>query len=294
MLATTVHDNPIDWESHLKKVCMAYNTSVHSSTGFSLFYLMFGRQAKLPLDIVYGSAPTRAELHHKYARKLKQTLERAYSTAREHVGTAVERAKETYNGKVHGDSFEAGDLVWLNNPVAPRGVPRKLHCPWSGPFKVVKKISSAVYRIQDQRTSRSRHRIVVHFDRLKRCPLDMRVETALPSGSTPHPLVGQQTGPERALPPGTNLQYFEDDEPEETEMDRSRARDQRTEQNLPDQEVTVTSPDIVGQEMEVSPQNDDRNVAEQSEETTTDERSSRYPNRIRRPPDFYGAHYHYR
>jgi hypothetical protein len=56
-------------------------------------------------------------------------------------------------------------------------------------------------------------------------------------------------------------------------MDRSRARDQRTEQNLSDQEVTVTGPDIVGQEMEVSPQNDDRNVAEQteSEETTTDE-----------------------
>ena len=49
-----------------------------------------------------------------YARKLKQTLE--------HVGTGVERAKETYNGKVHGDSFEAGDLVWLNNPVVPRGV----------------------------------------------------------------------------------------------------------------------------------------------------------------------------
>lgn len=52
MLFTTVHDN---LESHLKKVCMAYNTSVHYSrtTGFSPFYLMFRWQAKLPLDIVY-------------------------------------------------------------------------------------------------------------------------------------------------------------------------------------------------------------------------------------------------
>ena len=47
-----------------------------------------------------SSAPTEAELHHKYARKLKQTFERAYSTAREHVGTAVERAKEIYT--MHG------------------------------------------------------------------------------------------------------------------------------------------------------------------------------------------------
>ena len=78
-------------------------------------------------------------------------------------------------------------------------------------------------------------------------------------------------------------------------MDRSRARDQRTEQNLPDQEVTVTSPEIVGQEMEVSPQNDDRNVVEHSEETSTNdhEQSSRYSKRIRRPPDFYSAHCHY-
>ena len=76
-------------------------------------------------------------------------------------------------------------------------------------------------------------------------------------------------------------------------MDRSRAHDQRTELNLPDQEVIVTSPVIVGQEMEVSLQNDDCNVVEQSEETSTNEQSSRYPKWIRRPPDFYGAHCHY-
>ena len=59
-------------------------------------------------------------------------------------------------------------------------------------------------------------------------------------------------------------------------MDRSH--DQRTEQNPPDQEVTATSPEIMGQEMEVSLLNDDRNVVEQSEETTsTDEQPSQYP-----------------
>ena len=47
----------------------------------------------------------------------------------------------------------------------------------------------------------------------------------------------------------------------------------------------MTSPEIVGQEMEVSPQSDDRNVVEQSEEIATNdhEQSSRYSKRIRRP-----------
>ena len=53
MLSTCTHDSPFDWEHHLRKVCMAYNSSVQSSTGYSPFYLMFGHQAQLPVDIIY-------------------------------------------------------------------------------------------------------------------------------------------------------------------------------------------------------------------------------------------------
>ena len=55
MLATTTGNHPHDWEIHLRKVCLAYNTSVHSTTGYSPFYLMFGRQARLPIDIMCGT-----------------------------------------------------------------------------------------------------------------------------------------------------------------------------------------------------------------------------------------------
>ena len=38
MLAATVHEHPGDWDKKLRLVCMAYNTSVHQSTGFSPFF----------------------------------------------------------------------------------------------------------------------------------------------------------------------------------------------------------------------------------------------------------------
>jgi len=52
MLATWNH--PFAWEDQLSKVCMAYNTSVHASTGYTPFFLMFGRQARMPIDLMYG------------------------------------------------------------------------------------------------------------------------------------------------------------------------------------------------------------------------------------------------
>ena len=36
MLATTTRENPFDWENQLRKVCMAYNTSVHSDSPHSI------------------------------------------------------------------------------------------------------------------------------------------------------------------------------------------------------------------------------------------------------------------
>ena len=54
-LATSVSDHPENWDEFVTKICFAYNTSVHPTTGFSPFYLTFGRQARLPVDLMYGA-----------------------------------------------------------------------------------------------------------------------------------------------------------------------------------------------------------------------------------------------
>ena len=87
MLAATVEEHPGDRDKHLRAVCMAYNTSVHPSTGFSPFFMMFGRQAKIPLDLVYGSTPTEEATYPEHVRRIKSTLEEAYSRVRESTWT---------------------------------------------------------------------------------------------------------------------------------------------------------------------------------------------------------------
>ena len=51
MLAMFAGKNRDDWDDLLPAVMMAYRSSVHESTGFSPYRLMFGEECTLPMDI---------------------------------------------------------------------------------------------------------------------------------------------------------------------------------------------------------------------------------------------------
>ena len=57
--------------------------------------------------------------------------------------------------KVHGKSYNVGDMVWLHSTVVPRGKSRKLHHPWKGPFEIVEAIGESDYRIKAQKGKRT-------------------------------------------------------------------------------------------------------------------------------------------
>ena len=81
MLSTTTKDHLFNWENQIRKVCMAYNTSVHALTGYTPFYLMFGRQARLPIDLMYGTGDNNELSTSDYATQLKMSLDEAYRQA---------------------------------------------------------------------------------------------------------------------------------------------------------------------------------------------------------------------
>ena len=98
-----------------------------------------------------------------YMTKLHTTLEGAYGRVHNHNGDHLQEHKSHYDGRLHGKPYKVGDMVWHHSPAVQRGRSKKLHLPWTGPYKVVYKRSDVVYRLQHIQSHRKRP--VVHFNR---------------------------------------------------------------------------------------------------------------------------------
>ena len=62
MLSKVVSENQKDWDTKLGSVVMAYNSTVHESTGFTPYFLEHGREMRLPADFIALPVPERGHL----------------------------------------------------------------------------------------------------------------------------------------------------------------------------------------------------------------------------------------
>lgn len=167
MLATTTWSHPFDWEDQLPKVYMAYNTSVHASTDYTPFFFMFGRQARLPIDLVYGTSVRGGQASvSEYATFTKHALEEAYRLVHHKLDAAHCIQKKHYDKKVHGKPFAVSDLVWLR---CQGGLPRSFTTHGLGR-------TGLLLKSQQMTVKRNRKVQVVHFDRLKHCDPSIRLD----------------------------------------------------------------------------------------------------------------------
>ncbi len=55
MLAKYAERFGVNWDEHLPRLLFAYRTKPHESTGESPFFLLYGRDARIPCDAVLGT-----------------------------------------------------------------------------------------------------------------------------------------------------------------------------------------------------------------------------------------------
>ena len=113
MLGTLTPDQKKDWKSHLLTMCHAYNSTQHSVTGFSPYFLMFGRHPRLPMDYQLGINRDNLAQPSKFqfVNKLNERLHEAYAKAETLAQQEANRQKKLYDRRSRDVILFPGDLV---------------------------------------------------------------------------------------------------------------------------------------------------------------------------------------
>jgi hypothetical protein len=167
-------ERPVNWDWFSSSVVWAYNSSLHPVTGFSPFFLMFGREARQPVDIVQGSWK---ELKHdvdQYAIEMTVHLKSAYDIVNKRLLSYATDTKRSWDSRVKPfTKFSINDLVMMFKPKLnadygelPHSQVWRAH--WFGPLVVQEiphKDNPDVYTVRDQVSGRT---FTVNAHKLKR------------------------------------------------------------------------------------------------------------------------------
>jgi hypothetical protein len=139
MLGTLEEHQKSDWKAHVPTLVHAYNSTHHGSTGYSPYFLMFGRHPRLAIDAFLGlpSDDLAAPKHVEYVVRLKERLLKSYEKARQVSRQTGTRNKQRYDQTARSSCLTPGDLVLIRN-VSLRGK-QKLADRWEHhPYVVIR------------------------------------------------------------------------------------------------------------------------------------------------------------
>ena len=150
MLRSVINFEQDDWEAHLAAAELAVNNARNETTGLSPFYMFYGREARLPLDLALTpltqarSNPSAADALARWRAALVRAQETTKSAQRRQKKYADEHRREL--------SFSVGDRVLLATAnlklMGESKRARKFTERYIGPFRVKKVINANAYELE--------------------------------------------------------------------------------------------------------------------------------------------------
>jgi transposase InsO family protein len=112
MLSKAVRRDQRNWDEILPLLMLAYRSSEHESIGFTPCMMMFGREAELPVDLLYGLPPKQQPCTHtEYVVTLSERLDKINKLAFNQMTLVRERQKRQYDIKTNKIQYLVVSLV---------------------------------------------------------------------------------------------------------------------------------------------------------------------------------------
>lgn len=175
LIAIFAQNRPHSWDKEIQQLAFAIRTSINETTGDTPAFLMFGRDPRIPLDMIIGD-PVQGvtpmtddqEQIQSYKNQLMHNLRVAFNVVREHSEVEKMNQKMKYDKHTTPRNFKIGDLVWVATPNAQIGdnsIRNKLQAKFQGPCRLMEQLSPSTFLVR--RISDHVNLGATNIDRLK-------------------------------------------------------------------------------------------------------------------------------
>ena len=166
-IAKLLSDKEKEWDDYIEAVLLAYRTMKHESTGFTPFQLIYGRQAKLPIDlkvITYRNEPmTFEEALIKRTCHILNNMSNDQQLAYDNIEANQDRQKRRH--KPRSTKLKIGDKVLVHRTHLQTNFSAKLEEKWIGPYYIHDVLERNVYKLRSLEGKLVKN--VIHGNRLK-------------------------------------------------------------------------------------------------------------------------------
>jgi transposase InsO family protein len=135
--------NKVEWDEICSSVVFSYRVSTNDTTGHSPYFLVYGRDPKLPLDVVFSTKEEKYQNEDQYVTQMSERLRTAFDQARK-LQYAAAKGNRDRNPKTREPEINVGEFCYVWAPGAGKtktrngsAIPKKWTFPWKGPYEVI-------------------------------------------------------------------------------------------------------------------------------------------------------------
>ena len=113
MIGKLEQDKKACWSEHLPEMLAAYNGTRSAVTGYSPYFLLFGRKARMPVDYLFPTlrdSPHQTKMEVSVAAMQKR-LKEAFVVARHLISQEAAKQQRYYDRKAGAVALQPGDVV---------------------------------------------------------------------------------------------------------------------------------------------------------------------------------------
>lgn len=165
-----MNDEQSDWDEKINSMLFAYRTSVHSSTKETPFYLVYGRQPRLPVDLALPTGPVES-LPEDFEELIEQRcqsflrLNIRREGAAKNIKESQKSQKKYHDKKIKRTDIKVGDNVLVHNTRKTTRKGGKLSKNWNGPYVVENVLGKGTYRLSGLKHAINGNRLKLYVTR---------------------------------------------------------------------------------------------------------------------------------